>query len=197
MGLASWWLPLQIALPFALASSLLLEVPAWSYLAVFTILLLVFWNAAGERVPLYLSNATTCRALGDLLPQGRSFAFIDLGCGLGGVLTRLAKNRKGRFFGIETAPLPFVFSWLRALLFDRKRLAIYRASLWDQDLSQFDVVYCFLSPEPMPTLFEKAKAEMKPGSLFISNSFRVPDYPADKILTLGDRRATQLHIWRF
>ncbi|MDP3440867.1 MAG: class I SAM-dependent methyltransferase, partial [Azonexus sp.] len=46
--------------------------------------------------------------------------------------------------------------------------------MWQVRLDDFDVVYAFLSPAPMPRLWEKIQAEMKPGSLFISNSFPVP-----------------------
>jgi predicted O-methyltransferase YrrM len=66
-------------------------------------------------------------------------------------------------------------------------------NFWDEDLSRYDMVYCFLSPEPMPALYRKACAEMRPGSLIISNSFDVPGVPADEIL---DRRHTRLFFWR-
>lgn len=58
-GLAKWWIPLHIALPPAAAAAMTLPVPAWVYLAFFLVLLLVFWNAARDRVPLYLSNRLT------------------------------------------------------------------------------------------------------------------------------------------
>jgi hypothetical protein len=44
------------------------------------------------------------------------------------------------------------------------------------------VVYAFLSPAPMPRLWEKICAEMKPGSLFISNSFPVPGQAPDRVI---------------
>ena len=63
LGLQRWWLPLQFFLPFALAGARDLDLPAWLYLLAFASLALVYWNAAGERVPLYLSNKETWRAL--------------------------------------------------------------------------------------------------------------------------------------
>ena len=61
----------------------------------------------------------------------------------------------------------------------------------------FDVVYCFLSPAPMARLFAKAAAEMKPGSLFVSNSFAVPGQSPGRIVEVDDRRRTKLLIWEF
>ena len=56
--------------------------------------------------------------------------------------------------------------------------------------------YAFLSPAPMARLSEKLKAEMKPGSCFISNSFAVPGGEPDEIVIVDDSRQTQLLIWR-
>ncbi len=68
-------------------------------------------------------------------------------------------------------------------------------SLWETDLADSDLVYAFLSPEPMPALFEKARRQMKPGSLFVSNSFAVPDVEADEVWELSDRRGTRLYLY--
>ena len=48
----------------------------------------------------------------------------------------------------------------------------------------------------MPRLFEKAKADMKAETQLISNSFVVPDHPANEIVSVDDSRETKLHIWK-
>jgi hypothetical protein len=48
----------------------------------------------------------------------------------------------------------------------------------------------------MARLWEKAKAEMKPGSLFISNSFAVPGIPPHETVELNDLSHARLYIWR-
>ncbi len=194
-GLARWWAPIQLLLPAAVAAGLWLPVPAWVYLAAFLGLLLVFWNSAGDRVPLYLTNRKTWAELARLLPEKGSFGFIDLGSGLGGALAFLARRRPdGRFTGIETAPVPYALSKLR--LSGLSNSSLRWGDIWDEDLSRYDVVYCFLSPAPMPALYRKARAEMRPGTLFVSNSFAVPGSPADSLVAVDDRRRTRLHIWR-
>jgi hypothetical protein len=49
----------------------------------------------------------------------------------------------------------------------------------------------------MAHLIAKAKAEMRPGSILISNTFTDPDDTSDEVVLVGDSRETQLHIWRF
>lgn len=81
-GLDRWWIPIQLALPPALFASLALPIPSWIYGAVFFILLLVFWNATGDRVPLYLTNRRTWAVLAEQIPAARpKTSFIDIGCG--------------------------------------------------------------------------------------------------------------------
>ncbi|HAD86437.1 MAG TPA: methyltransferase type 12, partial [Rhodospirillaceae bacterium] len=60
----------------------------------------------------------------------------------------------------------------------------------------FDMVYCFLSPVPMERLYAKAKDEMQPGCLFVSNSFAVPGVEPDEVVTVDDRRRTRLLVYR-
>jgi hypothetical protein len=71
-----------------------------------------------------------------------------------------------------------------------------RASFWDGDLGRYDVVFAFLSPAVMAELGEKVRREMRPGSLFISSSFPVPDWEPEAIEQIEDRRGTKLFCYR-
>lgn len=196
LGLSVWWRPINLAFVPALVLLQDHALPPWLLLAGFAVLLLLNWNALVERVPLYLTGAPAERQLiarlADL-PSG--FRFVDLGSGLGGTLSRLARAYPdGRFLGVETAPLAFVLCWLRCL--PRSNCRVRFRSLWRVDLGGFEAVYCFLSPVPMPALWQKARAEMKPAALLISNSFEVPGVPAEESLPLDDWRGSSLLVWR-
>lgn len=194
LGLPVWWAPTLAAFVPALALGLALRWPPWIFLLAFVASWLAFRGAAADRVPLYLSNRTAWRALVELLPQAEGFAFADLGSGLGGTLAWLARQRPdGRFYGVESALGSFAVSrWrLRRLRNVRVRLGDF----WTEDLSRYDVVYVFLSPEPMPRLWEKARAEMRPGSLLVSNSFEIPGVAPNRVMVLDDARRTRLSIW--
>lgn len=194
LRLPFWWLAIQGLFVPLLLMTLSLNLPPNLFLAGFVLLWLVFYSNTRERVPLYLSNEPSCRALAALLPKQRHFRFLDLGCGLGDVLARLAEQKpEGLFYGVESAPLPFLVSRLR--LKKKSNVHIRYGNLWNENLAAYDVVYAFLSPEPMTDLWRKAKNEMRTGSLFISNSFAVPGCPPDRMLELKDARRTHLLIW--
>ena len=191
------WVVGQVIAPPLLLFALALDLPTWVFPVILLLLVLVFWNVAGNRVPLYLTNRATSEAISKLLPRGKAVHFVDLGSGLGGTLRYLAKAAlESRFTGLETAPLPFALSWLLGKLSGAKNLDFRFRDIFKEDLGQYDVVYCFLSPVPMARLYDKARAEMKPGSVFISNSFAVPDQKPHRVVAVKDGRRTKLLIWK-
>ncbi|MZR31070.1 class I SAM-dependent methyltransferase [Sneathiella litorea] len=196
-GFSAPWVIGQVIAPPLLLFALALNLPSWIFPVILVLLVLVFWNVAVGRVPLFLTNRTTSEAILKLLPKKKGLHVTDLGSGLGGTLRYLAqKMPDARFTGLETAPLPFALSWMIGKIVGGRNLDYRFRDIFREDLSGYDVIYCFLSPVPMPRLYEKAKKEMKPGSLFISNSFEVPGHRPDKIIKVADRRQTKLLIWR-
>ena len=75
-------------------------------------------------------------------------------------------------------------------------MTVRRDDFWPEPLASYDFVYAFLSPAPMPRLWEKARAEMAPGALLVSNSFKVPGASILQEVRVGDRRGTRLHCYR-
>lgn len=190
-----WWKAMHAAFaPLAWAVAQLQIDPGWFLLAAI-LLLLVYRGALSGQVPLYLSNRETAAALAGLLPAAPGIRVIDLGAGLGSMLRPLAAARPDAVFvGVENAPL----TWLggRLLCLGRRNCALRWGSLWQTPLHDCDVVYAFLSPVPMAALWEKVKEEMKPGSLFVSNSFPVPEVEPTQVVEVGDSRATRLYCYR-
>lgn len=199
-GLARWWLLIQFLFTPALVLVLALNIPSGFFLAAFLIMLVVYWSTFRTQVPLYLSSRKIWNALELLLPAtapGKDFTFMDIGSGIGGVLTHLARVRPdGRYYGVEAAPLPYLLSRLRIGLGGYRNCQVQWGSLWDCNLAQYDVVFAYLSPVPMEQLWRKVKSEMRPGTVFISNTFAVPDHPPQQTFTVDDLHHSTLYIWR-
>lgn len=191
-----WWWRLIHALfaPLAWWVFTLSIDPGW-FLLGFILLLLVYRGAISGQIPLYLSNGTTANALTELVAAYPEMRFIDLGAGIGSIIRPLSKARPdARFSGIENAPAAWLIGYLRTL--GLNNCSWHWGDLWRTRLENYDVVYAFLSPAPMPALWEKVLREMRPGSLFISNSFAVPDIAASRIIALDDARQTRLYCYQ-
>jgi len=190
-----WWRAIHtLFAPLAWGVAQLSIDPGW-FLLTAILLLLVYRGALSGQVPLYFSNAATASALDGLLADRRKLRFLDLGAGVGSAVRPLAIARPdAQFTGIENAPATWLAGRLRTAALPNCTWCW--GSLWQAGLADYDVVYAFLSPAPMPALWEKVVAEMRPGSLFISNSFAVPDVEASAIIDLDDARRTRLYCYQ-
>lgn len=193
-GAASWWPPVHLAFAPAIVWAHGLHVtPLW-WAAAFVVLAAVFGSTFRTQVPLFLAGECVRAKLAELLAPERSLRFIDLGCGLGGIIAALKRARpECEFHGVELAPLPFVVSRLRA---GRAGCRVERRDLMSVDLAGYDVVYAFLSPAPMPQLWAKAKREMRPGSLFVSLAFSVPGVAPQQVIPVSGNDRHTLYVWR-
>jgi SAM-dependent methyltransferase len=191
MRLPSWWQIINMVFfPLAWFVSQSGIRPVW-FLTGFTLLALTSFGSLKTRVPLYLSSkravTEVARRLGD------QAQVLDLGCGLGGWLAGMHHMRPDlKLRGVEIAPLNWLVSRFRLAGNSTVRLG----SLWDEDLSGYDLVYAYLSPVPMTRLWQKVEQEMRPGSLFISNTFAVPGIEPDETVELNDLSHARLLIWR-
>ncbi len=194
--LPRWWLLINFSFFPLLAGLNTATLPRSGFLIGFILLLLLNWNSFKERVPLYLTGKETNRKLVEFLSADQAnFTFVDLGSGLASTLCFLASEfPSAKFEGVETAPIVFLLSWFRCLF--RANCKIRYQSLWKVNLAQYNYVYCFLSPEPMPKIWNKAKSEMLKGSVLISNTFTVPGHPPDTIIEMHDWRSSKLCIWK-
>lgn len=176
-----WWRLIHSGfMPLVWATQRLAIDPGW-FLFAFIALLLVYRGALSGQVPLYLSNKQTVAALAELLATRGPSRFLDLGAGVGSTTVPLADCLPdSQFTGYENAPL----TWLVGLLLGvgRPNIRWRWDDLWQARLGDYDVVYAFLSPAPMAKLWDKVKAEMQPGSLFVSNSFPVPGVAPDRVI---------------
>ena len=196
LRLPVWWIPLNLLFIPAAVGLNRLGLPPSVFLLAFIGLALVFWTTFRTRVPLYLSSPDAGTKLAELVPVAEGVRVLDLGCGFGGLLRQLAWLRPTvHLEGVEIAPLPALVAWLRLRHLPRCR--IYRDDFWRLDLAQYDLVYAFLSPAPMPALWDKVRREMRPGTLFVSNSFPVPGVGADRVIALPGRGTRNLYVWQF
>ncbi len=194
IGLPRWWLPINLFFFPAAYALLTLQIAPSLYLGALSVLLLCNVAAWRNRVPLFLSSRRAAAVVTMLLPQARGFRLLDLGCGTASFLADLAQVRAdGRYSGVEMAPLPYLLSRLRAC--GQRGMCIMWGDFWHTDLASYDVVYAYLSPAPMLRLWQKARAEMRPGSLFISNDFCVPGVAPAQIIRVGDRMRSTIYVW--
>lgn len=192
--LPRWWGWIAVLLPILIVISLSIGLGnSWLFLVLFIVLGMTFSNTLLDRVPLYLTNNQTHRALSEICDRLNVKNFVDLGCGWGGVVRNLAAEGR-RSVGVENAPT----SWFTSFLLSKMsgKGIIIRENIWNFNLRDFDCIYVFLSPVPMERIYKKFLKEAPKGSYLISNSFPVPKVKVFEIFELNDERKTTLYIYK-
>lgn len=190
-----WWWLIHLAFMPAVMFTLQWHIPSSVYMVILLVLGLVFWGTVRGDVPLFLSSEAVANALVDILQVEEATQFADFGAGVGSVVIPVARQMPAlQVEAWERAPIPWWICSLRAKPF--KNIQVFRRSFWDCDLSQFDVLFVFLSPLAMPRLAEKARLEMPKGALLVSSSFPVPEWKPEFTQQLEDNRKTILYCYR-
>ncbi|WP_203564232.1 class I SAM-dependent methyltransferase [Deefgea sp. CFH1-16] len=186
-----WWKWMHLCfLPLLLLFSQL-NIQSYWYLFALLLCWFIFGRVMISRVPLYLSNHSALQQLAGIVPE--QARFLDIGAGTGTVLHYLAQHREDlSLSGVEYAKGPWLVGKVRL----PANVAWLNTDYQNVDLGAFECVYAFLSSAAMPDLWQQAVAQMRPGTLFISNTFVVPEAPADQVIELNDWKDGKLFLWR-
>ena len=164
-----------------------------NYLPLILIVLSLYWTriVGGPWVPSSMQNVNRMMELADV---GSEDVVYDLGCGDGRILITAAKRYHARAVGIEIDPLRYLWcQFLITILGQRKRIQIIFGNLFNQDLSQADVVMCYLMPDALSKLEKKFKQELRSGSRVVSNRFVFPTL--DKVREDGNVSLYFIHTY--
>lgn len=106
---------------------------------------------------------------------------VDLGCGDGRVLQLFEKQGVAESAGYEVNWWAMLQAILRKKFFHLKTKIHYQ-NFQQADLSDFNVVFCYLLPNALLRLREKFDRELRPGAKVISYDFEIKNWrPASEI----------------
>jgi predicted RNA methylase len=117
----------------------------------------------------------------------------DLGCGDGRFIITAALSYRARAVGIELDPLRFLWCQIMITVLGlRERVKVLHGDLFKADLSEADVVTCFLLPSTNKKIEGKLLDELRPGTRVVSNTFLFNQVPPTK----RDGKAVLYHFSR-
>ena len=116
-------------------------------------------------------------AMHKMAKVGKNDLVYDLGSGFGRISMIAAKDYDARSVGIEIDPIKHIISesWAKiSMLTDR--VQFIRGNFFDVDLSDADVVTCYLLHPTNKKLMDKFESELKIGTRIVSHSFTFPGW---------------------
>ncbi len=135
------------------------------------------------------------RAFIKAVPMKAGQILVDLGCGDGRILRQVHKSYQVRAIGYEVNLMAYLKA--RVLSFGFENIEIRHRNFWSANLSEADVVVCYLYPDVMEKLSAKLKANLKPGAVVVSYNFMLPGVEPSRILHPdGVRHSDPVYIYR-
>ena len=120
----------------------------------------------------------------------------ELGSGRAGFLRAIEDNyRTARLVGVEYSLFPFFIAQLQISLAHSK-IKLRRENIFKTDINDANVVYCYLNINTMKQLKEKFERDCRPGTQIVSYMFRVPDWEADKIVEIPERKGEKIYFYK-
>ena len=134
------------------------------FILILTILMLVTATInLFYRVPYVPSKMRVVKKMVEVAKLKKGDIVYDLGCGDGRLLLEAEKNKEVETRGYEAAPIPFLLAHLKKL-FHHSRMKIYPSNFIKANLSDANVIFCYLGPETMTELSNKLKKECRKGT---------------------------------
>lgn len=120
----------------------------------------------------------------------------DLGSGFGHFAYKIACNTKARVTGYEGAIIPYYLSKFFLLLRKSQSINILKSDFFQEDLSKYSIVFCYLYRGAMDRLSVKLQKELKSGSFIISHTFAIRDLKPKKVVYANDLYHTPIYIYQ-
>lgn len=146
---------------------------------VFALSLVVFLVAPGvyamlSGAPFLPTTRKTMKQIIDFAQLQPDTRVVDLGCGDGRMIRKIAEKGVKRAVGYEFSVPTFLAAKVWGL-FSGKGEEIYYRNFWTQSYRHFDVVVCFLMKGSMRRFEKEVWPKLSKGTRVISNAFRMPN----------------------
>ncbi len=147
--------------------------PEWLALALIIVIAAPTLYASWRGAPYIPSTKFSIEQALDLAGFQSGELLIDLGCG-DGRAARLARSRGANAIGYELSFFMYSIARLKG------GADIRYGDFWKAELSDADVVYCFLTPKAMKRVEDELWPKLKPGCRLVCNTFQLKTLAPDE-----------------
>jgi len=122
---------------------------------------------------------------------------VDLGCGDGRVLFTFEEMGVENLVGYEVNAWAYVISVLKKKI-RRSKAKLYLKNFNPIDLSEYNIVFCYLLPYYLDKIEGKLKKELKPGAKVISFGFEFKNWKPVEIICTDqkNKRLNRIFVYK-
>ncbi|ABM62123.1 class I SAM-dependent methyltransferase [Halorhodospira halophila] len=131
------------------------------------------------------------------LPAELEGTVVEAGSGWGGLARSVGRRcPRARVIGYELSPLPWLFACVLQWLWPVPNVEFRRRDLRRVSCSDAAAVVCYLHLEAIRELEPRWRAELPPGALVVSNTFRIPGWRPSAIYQPPVRLDAPVYVYR-
>jgi SAM-dependent methyltransferase len=165
------------------------------WLAVVSVVVAALQGRPASDVPFVPTAPEVVAKMLEVANVTKDDVVFDLGCGDGRILIAAATKYGARGVGVDVDAALIERARANAVAAGVADRVTFRVeNFFDTDLRSATVVALYLLPSVNARLAPKLRAELRPGTRIVSNSFDMGDvWPADRRVPIGD---TAVFLWR-
>ena len=107
----------------------------------------------------------------------------ELGCGNARFLITVEKKFGANTIGYELAPWPYFLARLNIIL-NKSKTKVFHKNFYKEDLSNTDLVFCYLIDSVMLKLQKQLEIQLKKGAKVISFAFPIKAWKPYKVIEI-------------
>lgn len=131
------------------------------------------------------------------VPLKKGMTIYDLGAGDGRLVYKANKEYGVKSIGYEFSPFVWMWSKFLKFFFWRSDADLRYGNFWKKDLTDADVIVCYLLPGSMKKMYNELFPSLKPGTLIISHAFSIPDMkPIKELPRLREKRLGPIRVYK-
>lgn len=143
------------------------------------------------------TNRKAKKALLALIPPLKEGIIFELGSGFGTLAIPLARQFPDKLcIAYEISPFPYFYSLILSKILKINNLKIYRRDYLKCSLEEASLCVCYLCPRAMDLLQKKFEKELSSQTVVISNTFSLPQWRAEKVVSVSDLYHSKIFLYR-
>jgi len=161
-------------------------------LSIFISIILFYTKVPFVRTPSHITEMIL-----DNIYISKTDIVYDLGCGDASTLIAVEKKFGATTIGYEISPWAYFIGRLN-IKFSKSKTKILYKNFYKEDLSDANIVFCYLIDSVMEKVGHQLKKQLKPGSTIVSFGFHIPGWePVKTIKTQPDNpKASKIFIYK-
>jgi len=142
----------------------------------------LFYNTIRVKVPYIKTSRWAVKTILKEIKPTKGDKVVELGCGNARVIRAIKKKYPQiKAKGYEVAWWPYLKA-KQKIKKEKLDIDLIRKNFYNTDLSEADIIFCFLINSVMPRLEKKLQKELKSGAIVISYIFSFPNWPTKKVI---------------